>query len=68
MRFARAIFERRARAGNKVPRVTAITTSEYPTPARRPAYSVLSNAALARDFGWRQPPWEAGLDEALAAS
>jgi dTDP-4-dehydrorhamnose reductase len=66
--FARAIFARRARQGHRVPRVTAITTAEYPTPARRPAYSVLSNAALAADFGWRQPSWEAGLDEALAAS
>lgn len=66
--FARAIFERRARAGQRVPRVTAIATSEFPTPARRPAYSVLGNAQLAADFAWRQPSWEAGLDEALAAS
>ncbi len=65
--FARAIFERRARAGRAVPRVTGISTSEYPTAARRPAYSVLDNAKLAADFGWRQPPWEEGLDEALGA-
>ena len=65
--FARAIFEHRARGGHPVPRVTGISTSEYPTVARRPAYSVLGNAQLAADFGWRQPPWEEGLDEALGA-
>jgi dTDP-4-dehydrorhamnose reductase len=65
--FARAIFERRARAGQRAPRVVPITTAEYPTPARRPAYSVLDNSRLAADFGWRQPSWEEGLDEVLAA-
>jgi dTDP-4-dehydrorhamnose reductase len=65
--FARAIFERRARGGHAVPRVIGISTSEYPTAARRPAYSVLDNARLSADFGWRQPPWEEGLDEALGA-
>jgi len=64
--FARAIFDRRARAGFAVPSVIAISTNEYPTPARRPAYSVLDNARLGADFGWRQPAWEEGLDEALA--
>jgi dTDP-4-dehydrorhamnose reductase len=65
--FARAIFERRAAAGARVPRLVAIPASDYPTPARRPANSVLSNAKLAARFGWAQPPWEDGLDEALAS-
>jgi dTDP-4-dehydrorhamnose reductase len=38
-------------------RVTAITTAEYPTPARRPAYSVLSNAKLGQVFGIELPDW-----------
>jgi dTDP-4-dehydrorhamnose reductase len=65
--FAQAIFAARARGGFKVPRAIAIPTSEYPTPAKRPAYSVLSNARIAGRFGVRLPDWRAGLDEALSA-
>ena len=42
-------------------RVVAIRTDEYPTPARRPAYSVLSNARLAAVFGTRLPDWNIQL-------
>jgi len=68
--FANAIFEERARrsAGAfTVPAVKAIATSEYPTPGRRPAYSVLSNARLERVFGVRFGDWRGGLAEALSA-
>ena len=34
--FAAAIFASLARRGRRVPRLQAITTAEYPTPARRP--------------------------------
>jgi dTDP-4-dehydrorhamnose reductase len=44
-------------------RVVPITTEEYPTPALRPAYSVLSNAKLARDFGITLPAWQRQLSE-----
>jgi len=47
-------------------RVTPIPTAEYPTPARRPAYSVLSCGKLERVFGIRLPDWEAGLERCLA--
>jgi dTDP-4-dehydrorhamnose reductase len=46
-------------------RVTPIASSEYPTPVKRPAYSVLSNDKLARVFGVRLPDWEAGLARCL---
>ena len=40
------------------PAVEAITTADYPTPARRPANSRLSLAALEDSFGIRPRPWE----------
>jgi len=61
--LARAIF---ARAGKlldgKVPLVTPIATADYPTPARRPRNSVLSNAKLQRCFGISLTPWQTALD------
>ncbi|TCJ11711.1 dTDP-4-dehydrorhamnose reductase [Parasulfuritortus cantonensis] len=41
--------------------VTAIATADYPTPARRPACSLLDNGKLARAFGIRLPDWRVGL-------
>lgn len=38
--------------------VTAITTADYPTPAKRPAYSVLDCGKLEKVFGIRLPGWE----------
>ncbi len=46
--------------------VTPITTAEYPTPARRPAYSVLSNAHIARTFGIELADWRTQLHRAWA--
>src|SRR3546814_4791652 len=55
--FAEAIFEGAISRGllAKRPRVHAITTADYPTPAARPAYSVLDCSALQRDFGIELP-------------
>ena len=67
--FATAIFEERARASRgafAAPRVIPITTAEYPTPAKRPAYSVLSNAKLESTFGVRLGGWREGLAEAIS--
>ena len=67
--FATAIFEERARASGgrlAAPSVIPITTAEYPTPAKRPAYSVLSNAKLEKTFGVRLGAWRDGLREALS--
>ena len=62
--FAKRIIELTG-FGERV-RVTAITTADYQTPAKRPAYSVLSNAKLERVFGIRLPHWEEGLKRCLA--
>ena len=42
-------------------RIVPITTEEYPTPAARPAYSVLSNVLLARTFGVKMQDWRTQL-------
>jgi dTDP-4-dehydrorhamnose reductase len=47
-------------------RVLPITASEYPTPAKRPAYSVLSNARLNRTFSVQLPDWQNQLEAAFA--
>ncbi len=63
--LAREIFRLEAEAGGKVAEVEAITTSEYPTPARRPANSVLNCAKLARNFGLSARPFKEALGEVL---
>jgi dTDP-4-dehydrorhamnose reductase len=66
--FARAIFERApALIGGKTPKVNPIATSAYPTPAKRPRNSVLSNKKLKHTFGVQMAPWKLALDEVLAA-
>jgi dTDP-4-dehydrorhamnose reductase len=65
--FARAIFARAAeRFDRKTPVLAPIPSKDYPTPAKRPLNSVLSNAKLAARFGVELPTWEAALDETLA--
>ena len=65
--FAEAIVEEARLMGliARKPRVVAIPTSEYPTPARRPAYSVLDTSKLRRDFGILSPDWREGLQMTL---
>ncbi|MUV15561.1 dTDP-4-dehydrorhamnose reductase [Noviluteimonas gilva] len=65
--FATAIFEGAVARGllAKAPRVVPIPTSDYPTPAARPAYSVLDTTAVQRDFGIALPDWRAALDATL---
>ena len=47
------------------PKLTPITTSEYPVPAKRPVNSVLHCQKLAETFGVRMPSWKDALDLAL---
>jgi len=66
--FAQAIFAAAA-AANLLPRpveVTAIPSAEFPTKARRPAYSVLDTQKLRDAFGLHLPPWQEGLDAVIA--
>jgi dTDP-4-dehydrorhamnose reductase len=60
-----AMWVRAATNGKEllVRRVVPITTAEYPTPARRPAYSVLSNSKFNRVFGIQLPDWRKQLKQ-----
>jgi dTDP-4-dehydrorhamnose reductase len=61
--FARAIVGEVER-----PKVTPITTAEYPTAAARPAYSVLATAKFEHTFGFRLPEWREMLRRCVAES
>ena len=66
--FAEAIFAEAVATGvlAKAPKVDATASSEYPTPARRPAWSVLDNRRLQQDFGILLPTWQDGLKRVMA--
>jgi len=66
--FAEALFAEALAAGMlaKAPLVEAIPSSQYPTPATRPAWSVLDNHRLQQDFGIVLPAWQDGLKRVMA--
>jgi dTDP-4-dehydrorhamnose reductase len=66
--FAEAIFAQAQAAGvlTRVPAVEAIGSAEYPTPAKRPSWSVLDNRKLQQDFGLVLPSWQDGLKRVIA--
>jgi dTDP-4-dehydrorhamnose reductase len=60
--FATAIFaERQRQTGAPPPTIAAIATADYPTPARRPAHSVLDCRRFAADFAVAPADWRAAL-------
>jgi dTDP-4-dehydrorhamnose reductase len=63
--FASAIVRLMPETGRKCTLVEPIKTAEYPTPAKRPAYSVLSCEKLKRTFGLQLPDWEESLKQVL---
>lgn len=67
--FAREIVGQAAARGlvERAPQVEAISTAEFPTRARRPAWSVLDTTALASDFGVSLPDWREGVGACLDA-
>ncbi len=56
--FASRIVEWMPESERRCREVTAITTADYPTPAKRPAYSVLDCGKLERVFGIQLPGWD----------
>ena len=66
--FAQAILAgAAAQLGVRQPELQPITSDEYPTPAKRPQYSILSNQKLFDRFGVRLASWQDALDEVLGA-
>jgi dTDP-4-dehydrorhamnose reductase len=65
--FASAAVDalRRREPGAKLARVEAISTAEYPTPAKRPVNSRLNCAKLERVFGWRMMDWRESLEQVM---
>lgn len=59
--FARAIFELAEPHMPRRPDLKPIATADYPTPARRPANSVLACAKIEAAFGVEPRPWRKDL-------
>lgn len=51
--FAEAIFAAAVRPA----KINRISTGQYPTPAKRPLYTVLNCSKIERDYGLKQPDW-----------
>ncbi len=65
--FATAIFAAAAQRGiiKAAPILNAITTEMFPTPAKRPAYSVLDGHKLQKQFGIASGDWQQGVERVL---
>lgn len=65
--FAVAIAEEGHAIGliSRIPSIIPITTADYPTPARRPPYSLLDSTATRELLGDTQTPWRENLRRML---
>ncbi len=64
--FASAILANTNDAERRVQNIRAIATSEYPTPAKRPAYSVLDCTKIETALGVKMPTWNSQLLDCIA--
>jgi dTDP-4-dehydrorhamnose reductase len=65
--FAEAIFAAASQFGQAAPRLIAITTADWPTPAKRPADSRLDCGKLRQIFGIALPEWHESLRQIVQA-
>ncbi|HUH56711.1 MAG TPA: dTDP-4-dehydrorhamnose reductase [Rhodanobacter sp.] len=65
--FATAIFNEAVAEGllERAPRVLPIASDEFPTPAKRPAWSLLDNTLLCTRFSVELPDWRQGLSNVI---
>jgi len=63
--FATEIFQQSAARGGPSASVIAIPSSDYPTPAVRPANSRLSHDAIQNAYGISPRPWQAAVSDIL---
>jgi dTDP-4-dehydrorhamnose reductase len=65
--FAAAIVKSAKQANliARVPTMVPSATADYPTRARRPAWSVLDTTKIRTAFGLNLPRWEQGLDAVI---
>ena len=64
--LAEAVFRHQQRATGRRPRLVAIATADYPTPARRPANSRLDCRLIEERCGLTAPAWPDSLARVLA--
>jgi dTDP-4-dehydrorhamnose reductase len=66
--FARSIFAEALSLGvvDKAPVIHPITSAQFPTPAKRPSYSVLDNSSFIRAFEFALPAWSDGLRDVVS--
>ncbi len=58
-------IQREKDATTSLAHTEAITTADFPTPAKRPANSRLNCTKLEQQFGWRMMHWHESLQEVL---
>ncbi|MCJ8347973.1 dTDP-4-dehydrorhamnose reductase [Moritella sp.] len=63
--FAQAIFSevKTQQVLNNIPALSSIPTTEYPTPAKRPANSKLATDKIMQSFGIEASDWQAALNQ-----
>jgi dTDP-4-dehydrorhamnose reductase len=64
--FAEEIVRRQALFTGRTPKVTAISTTEYPSAAKRPSNCELDSSKFATTFGYRARPWQERVAEVVA--
>jgi dTDP-4-dehydrorhamnose reductase len=63
--FGEGIFGELARRGMRRPRIRAVASSDFPTPARRPPNGRLNSDRIAAALGISLPPWQEALPHVL---